>query len=81
MTDTLIQLNPAVLAVLPLSIGVTQLIKGKFSDRVTPFIALIASTALAMLALGELTFGTVIQGISLGLMSMGLFSGTKTTVR
>jgi hypothetical protein len=81
MTDSLIVLNPAVLAVLPISIGLVQLLKGKFSERVTPFISLLVSTGLAMLAVGELDFSVIIQGIALGLMSMGLFSGAKTTTK
>jgi len=78
MTDALLEIHPAIIGILPISMGIVQLLKGKFSERATPFIALVTSTALAMLAVGEFNAGVVLQGIALGLMSMGLFSGVKT---
>lgn len=81
MVDSLLQISPAVLAVVPIAIGLVQLLKDNFSERYTPFIALIIGVALAMLAVGEVSFSVVLQGLAVGLMSMGLFSGTKKVIQ
>lgn len=81
MFDSLVIVSPAVLAVVPVSIGLVQLLKGSFSERATPFISLLVSIGLAILAVGSVDFSTILQGVVVSLMSMGLFSGTKTTVR
>ena len=81
MFDPLIELSPAVLAVVPIAIGLVQLLKNNFAERWTPLLALFIGFLLAVLAIGTLSLSTVIQGLALGLIAMGVFSGSKTIVR
>ena len=80
MIDSLFQVSPAVLAVVPVAIGLVQLLKSNFSERTTPLLALVIGEVLAILAVGEVTTSVVVQGLVLGLMSMGLFSASKKVI-
>jgi hypothetical protein len=68
------------LALIPLLIiGLTQALKGIITKRYIPIMALTVGAVLGSLALG-FTANGVITGIISALVSMGMWSGTKTVI-
>jgi len=64
-------------------IGVIQAIKKGFNinKRWIPIISVLLGVAVMIIGMWEtLTIGAVLQGVVLGLVSCGLWSGTKTVI-
>lgn len=79
MTETITLITPAMLALVPLVMGLTQLIKGYFSDRLHPLIALVLGIASAFLVPAETVQMTIIGGVVVALMASGLYSGARAS--
>jgi hypothetical protein len=63
------------------TVGMVEVLKrAKVSSRFLPICALIIGVALSMMAI-DFTTRTVLTGLVVGLSSMGLFTGTKTTIK
>jgi len=66
---------------LAVTIGIAEVMKKTFlTSRYIPLATLVVGTALSILAMGVSTT-TILTGLTIGLSSMGLYSGTKKTVK
>ena len=64
-----------------IAIGVSQMIKGVgVKTKYIPIICLVLGTLLAMVMYG-FTKGVLLNGLVASLTAMGLYSGTKATVK
>jgi len=83
LDSSLVQFSPAILAVVPLVMGFTQFIKTSnyVKPRFVPIICLILSVGGAFLVTDVSWQQTLIQGISVGLLSIGVFSSARSTVQ
>lgn len=75
----LFTLTPLVVAAIPITVGLVQVVKAiSLPDRFAPLASILIGCGLV--ALTTLTWQIVIaQGIIVGLCASGLWSGTKTT--
>ena len=82
MLDTaIIEVSPVLVGVVPIAIGLVQfVVKRLIPERWIPVGALAVGVLLSMLAMGELTGNSIVQGLAIGLIAMGVYSGTKTTI-
>lgn len=80
MVTSLVSLSAVSLALVPVVMAVTQIVKMWVVDsRWAPIVSILAGIVLAF-AIPETTVGmTVLQGVLIGLSAAGLFSGAKTT--
>lgn len=60
--------------------GLTQATKGIIPKRFVPIMALVVGSVLGSLALG-FTANGIITGIISALVAMGMWSGTRTTIK
>ena len=81
MTDTITLVTPVMLMLVPVVVGVTELVKraGFFSAKLHPLVSLVLGVASAFLMPAETVQMTIIGGVVVGLMASGLYSATKTT--
>jgi len=73
------EISPAVLALVPVVIGLTALAKTYIEGRWAPLVALVLGFAGAFLVSSEPAAATAISGIVVGLTASGLYSGAKAT--
>lgn len=74
-------LTPAVLALIPVIVGLVQIVKGiGLNARYLPLVAVVLGIA-GVFALDGMTSVNAVGGIVVGLSSVGLFSGTRSTVQ
>ena len=81
MDTSLIQLSPSILYAVPVIIGLTQVLKSYIADRYVPLLALGLSIVSAFLLTDVSWQLTIVQGVAVGLMSIGAFSGVRSTVQ
>lgn len=77
--DTILQLSPAILALVPIVLGLTAVAKMYVDSRWAPLIALGFGIGGAFLVPAATIALTVLSGIVVGLTASGLYSGAKTT--
>lgn len=79
MTDSLIQLSPLSLALVPIVMGLVSISKGYMDARYSPLLALVLGIAGSFL-IPEATWQmTTLAGLVIGLMAAGVYSGAKAT--
>jgi Na+/phosphate symporter len=71
--------SPFVVAIVPVTIGLVQVVKSFFADRYVPLLAIVIGIALTALTMQSWQ-ATVAQGIIAGLAASGLYSGARATV-
>ena len=76
----LVQLSAVSLLLVPIVVGVAQVVKGYIAIQYVPLATLILGVAGAFLVPSTTVALTVLQGIMVGLAALGLFAGVKTTV-
>ncbi len=81
MDSSLVQLSPAILVTVPVIMGLTQLIKNSnfVGARYVPILCVALSVLAAFVVTDASWQQTLIQGLSVGLMSIGAFAGTRST--
>jgi hypothetical protein len=74
---------PEITIAIAMVIGLTQVIKKTrlLADRYTPLVALFLGVAVSSLVNKGFTPDIVFSGIIVGLSSMGMWSGTKNTIK
>lgn len=77
----MIELSPMALALVPLVIGVVQVVKGFVSDYWAPVLSLAVGIAASWLIPAETWQMTTLAGISIGLMASGTYSGARHLLR
>ncbi len=82
----MIEIAPLFLGLVPVTIGVVQLLKGYFKKRLSPLVTLVVAevlTILAVYALGnEVNIpDALLQGVLVALTSAGLYAGSKTLIK
>ncbi len=65
-----------ILAILPIVVGIVQVIGGFVEKKTLPIFALVVGIIIALLAYG-LDWSSLLIGLIAGLSSVGLYSGTK----
>ena len=78
MTD--ISITPLMLGVVPVVIALVQLGKQYMSAKWLPLVALILGIGGAYLVTGNFGSDVILQGLLVGLSSIGLFSGARATI-
>lgn len=74
------QLNPLLLASIPVILGVVSLIKGLgLPSRFAPLASVILGLGVSFL-IGGTPFIVIMGGLIVGLSASGLYSGTKATI-
>ena len=77
METSLFQFTGYTALITPITIGIVQAIKTLgLADRYIPIFSIITGVALSFLGSDPLQ-ATVLQGIAVGLLACGLWSGTK----
>jgi len=81
--ESIFSLSPWVMAVVPLIVGLVELIKKTgLTTRYAPLASLLIGVGLTFLVPGIATWQeAVVQGLIAGLISSGLYSGQKTTLK
>lgn len=80
MDVTLVQLSAVSVALIPVVLGLTQIVKAWVLDaRWAPLVSLGLGISTAFLVPSTSIQMTVLQGILVGLAASGIFSGIKTT--
>lgn len=63
------------------TVGIVEVLKrAKVSSRFLPLCALVIGVCLSIMAI-DVSTHTIMTGLVVGLSSMGLFTGTKTTIK
>lgn len=83
--DKKMEVSNAFLVLVPVVIGVTEVIKraverAGFSSRFAPATSLILGVIGATVFIGGMNGPSVLQGVLVGLTASGLYSGVKATV-
>lgn len=74
-----IEFSPAILALVPVVIGLTAIVKMYVDSRYAPLVALALGVAGAFLVPAATVAITVLSGIVVGLSASGLYAGVKAT--
>lgn len=79
MDASLVTLSVVGLALVPVVLGLTQIVKSFVKDsRWYPVISIVLGVVLAFVAPAATIALTLLQGVLIGLAASGLFSGAKT---
>lgn len=84
MPETLIDISPAIVVIVPVVIGLSQVVKQFVAEsmlRFVPLFVLAVSVGGAFLVTDTTWQSTVIQGLAVGLMSIGAFSGSRAVAQ
>jgi len=77
--DFLVTLTPAMIALVAIIVGITQIVKAFVSDsRFYPVISLVLGVAVSFLVPQATVAMTVLAGLVMGLSAAGLYSTGKT---
>lgn len=82
MNETMVNLHPADAVLVPVVIGLTQVAKAAgATSRLAPAIGVALGIGLkfALFALPSAHADTLLAGVVIGLMSLGLYSGVKAS--
>lgn len=80
MTEQIVSLSAVSIALVPIVLAVTQIIKSFLIDtRFVPVISIVLGIVFSLAVPSSTLFYTIIQGVLVGLSASGLFSATKTT--
>lgn len=74
-----IQVSPAIIALVPVVVGLTAMAKLYIDSRWAPLISLAFGIGGAFLFPAATVAITILSGIVVGLSASGLYSGTKAT--
>ncbi|MBX3498098.1 MAG: hypothetical protein KF889_01540 [Alphaproteobacteria bacterium] len=73
-------LNPALLAIVPLTVGLVAVVKGLgIPSQFAPVASIVFGVGMACFVASS-TSEIVLGGIAIGLMASGLYSGTRAVV-
>ena len=78
----IVELSPSILYIVPVLVGLVQVAKtyDYVPSRWVPLFIIVASTLGAFLVTDLSWQATIVQGVAVGLMSIGSFSGVRSTV-
>lgn len=81
MSEQILSLSPVSIALIPVVLAVTQIVKSFLSDsRLVPLISIILGVAASFaVPHTDAAFYVALQGVLIGLSASGLFSGVKAT--
>lgn len=79
--DSIVNLTPAALGLVPLCIALTELVKIYVDSRWAPIASLALGIAGSFLIPAPTLALTVLQGLVVGLSASGLYSGGKSVVK
>lgn len=78
MDVTLVQLSAVSLTLVPVILALTSVAKAWVDARWSPLVSLVLGILLAFVAPMATIQLTLLQGVLMGLMASGLYSGVKT---
>ncbi len=79
-TVVLVQLSAVSLALVPVVLGLTSLVKNFLDSKWSPIVSLVLGVGAAFIVPEVSIQLTVLQGILVGLTASGLYSGIKAVV-
>lgn len=74
----ILQLSPAIVALVPVVMGITTVLKNFIDSRYSPIVALALGVAGSFLFPGATLAATIVSGIVVGLTASGVYSGVKS---
>ena len=80
MDVSVVSLTPISLALIPVVLGLVSVVKMYLDARWSPLVSIVVGIAAAFVFPAVTVPLTILQGVLMGLMASGLYSGVKTTV-
>lgn len=78
MDTTIIQFTPAIAVLVPIVIGLVQVVKNFIDSKYAMLASLVLGVAVSFLAPGISVSATILSGIVIGLTASGVYSGVKS---
>lgn len=75
------EFSAAILTLVPVVIGLTEIAKAFVATRFSPVISLVLGVGMAFLLPAATVPSTILSGIVVGLTASGLYAGSKTVIK
>ena len=81
MLSEVVEFSPAILVIVPIVIGLVQVLKEYVGPRFTPLLAIVLSVGGAFLATDLSWQMTIVQGFGVAVLAVGTYSGLRSTIQ